>query len=149
MSEFEAAAKLRKWPFYLADLVLSAIAAWVIYRLGPIQGSAHVVIILGCVLAAGWAAWLSVTPWLIEFRAQIQRAENTTLSSSLAQIKDLERVADLIRQANSQWQAVQDASGRTVNAAREISDRMKLESGEFMKFIQSTQNDEQTASHGR
>jgi molecular chaperone GrpE (heat shock protein) len=142
MSDLEAARKLRKWPFYLADLVLSGIAAWVIYRSGPDAGAAHVLIILGCLLAAAWAAWLSVSPWLIEFRANAQSAESSTLSKSLAQIKDLERVADLIRQANSQWQGVQDAAGRTVSAAREISDKMKVESDEFMKFIQNAHNDE-------
>jgi molecular chaperone GrpE (heat shock protein) len=142
MSDLEAARKLRKWPFYLADLVLSGIAAWVIYRSGPDASAAHVLIILGCLLAGAWAAWLSVSPWLIEFRANTQSAESATLSKSLAQIKDLERVADLIRQANSQWQGVQDAAGRTVSAAREISDKMKVESDEFMKFIQNAHNDE-------
>lgn len=142
MSELDAASKLQKWPFYLADLVLSGIAVYVLYRLGTIQGTADIAIAIGCLFAAAWAAWLSITPWLVEYRTQSAQRESTNLRSSLEQIQSIEKVAELIRQANSQWQGVQDAAGRTVNSAREISEKMKVETDEFMNFIQNAHDQE-------
>ncbi|HTG45816.1 MAG TPA: nucleotide exchange factor GrpE, partial [Verrucomicrobiae bacterium] len=142
MSETQAAPRLQKWPFYLADLVLSGIAGYVLYRLGAVQNSSSAVISLACLIAAGWGAWLSISPWLLEYRTQSDLSESTNLKSSLEQIQNLEKVADSIRQANSQWQAVQDASGRTVVAAREIAERMKLETEEFMKFMDNAHEQE-------
>lgn len=142
MSDTQASPKLQKWPFYFADLVLSAIAAYVLWRLGVIQGTTHVAISIACLCAAGWGAWLSITPWLVEYRTRAALAENSGLKSTLEQIHDLERVADMIRQANSQWQGAQDAAGRTVAASREIAEKMKIESDEFMKFIENAHDQE-------
>ncbi len=142
MSEVQAAPKLQKWPFYLADVVLSGIAAYVLTRFGLIQGVTQMVITLGCLSAAAWGAWLSITPWMLEYRTHSALAENNGLKSTLEQIQSLEKVADLIRQANSQWQGVQDASGRTLAGAREIADKMKVETDEFMKFIENAHNQE-------
>jgi molecular chaperone GrpE (heat shock protein) len=142
MSEAQAAPKLPKWPFYLADLVLSGLAAYVLTRLGPFTDTTQVVIAIGCLLAAAWGAWLSIMPWLTEYRTRSVLAESSNLKSTLEQIQSLEKVGDLIRQSNAQWQGVQDASGRTVTAAREISEKMKVETEEFMKFIDSARDQE-------
>ena len=142
MSEAQAAPKLRKWPFYLADLVLSGIAAVMLQRLGPFTDTTQVAIAISCLLAAAWGAWLSIMPWLVEYRTRTEFAEHTNLRGTLEQIQGLEKVADLIRQSNSQWQGVQDASGRSIAAAREIADRMKVESEEFMRFMESSHDQE-------
>jgi molecular chaperone GrpE (heat shock protein) len=93
-------------------------------------------------LAASAAAWISILPWVREFQARAHLAESSNLKSSMDQIKGLDKVADLIRQSNAQWQGIQDASGRTIIAAREISDRMKVEAEEFMKFMAAAQDKE-------
>lgn len=142
MSDARVAAPLPKWPFYLADLALSAVLVFVLYRLGPIEGTTDAVIAVACVFGAGWAAWLSIIPWLNEHRGQVELSDSANLKSSLEQIKSVEKVAELIRQANLQWQSVQDASGRTVTAAKEISDKMKLETEEFMRFLENAHNSE-------
>src|SRR5262245_42737650 len=97
MSEVKAAPKLQKWPFYLADVVLSGIAAYVLSRLGIIQGATAVAICIACLAAAAWGAWLSITPWLTEYRTQSSFAESSNLKSTLEQIENLERVGELIR----------------------------------------------------
>ena len=76
------------------------------------------------------------------YRTHAALAENSSLADTLEQIQSLEKVADLIRQANSQWQGGQDAAGRTVAASQEIAERMKTESGEFMKFIENAHDQE-------
>jgi molecular chaperone GrpE (heat shock protein) len=124
MSDDRAPARLAKWPFYLADLLLCAVIFFVLNQL------------------AAMAAWVSVLPWLKEHQAATQLSDSSNLKSSIEQIKSVEKVADLIRQSNSQWQGVQDASARTLASAREITDKMKVEADEFMKFIASAHDQE-------
>jgi molecular chaperone GrpE (heat shock protein) len=135
-------AKLKKWPFYLADLLLSAVVVFVLYRLGTFEGSSEMILVGLCLAAAAVGAWISIIPWLREHAAGLHLADSTNLKTSLEQIKQVEKVADLIRQANSQWQGVQDASIRTVASAREISDKMKIETDEFMKFMDQARDQE-------
>lgn len=142
MSDDGSSVRLTKWPFYFADLMLSAVAVYVLYRLGTINGPWEMAAAAGCLIAAGWGAWVSIKPWLVEHDARLKLTESSTLKSSLEQIKELDAVAALIRNANSQWQGVQDASGRTVAAAQEIAERMKAETADFMKFIQKAHDQE-------
>lgn len=142
MSDDGSSVRLTKWPFYFADLMLSAVAVYVLYRLGTINGPWEMAAAAGCLIAAGWGAWFSIKPWLVEHDARLKLTESSTLKSSLEQIKELDAVAALIRNANSQWQGVQDASGRTVAAAQEIAERMKAETADFMKFIQKAHDQE-------
>jgi molecular chaperone GrpE (heat shock protein) len=142
MSDDRGPARLAKWPFYLADVLLCAIIFVVLHRLGTFEGTGETVIVAVCLLAGAIAAWLSVLPWLKEHDAAVHLGESKNLKSSLEQIQTVEKVADLIRQSNAQWQGVQEASARTVNSAREITDRMKAEAEEFMKFISNAHDQE-------
>ena len=135
-------ARLAKWPFYLADLLLSAVIIFVLYQLGTFEGTGEMIIVAVCLGGAAVAAWISVVPWLKEHDALVRINDSGNLKSSLEQIKSVEKIADLIRQSNAQWQGVQEASGRTVATAREITDKMKLEADEFMKFIANAHDQE-------
>lgn len=99
-------------------------------------------IVTACLVTAAAAAWISIMPWLKEHDAAVHLTDSSNLKSSLEQIKTVEKVADLIRQSNAQWQGVQEASARTVTSAREITERMKMEADEFMKFISNAHDQE-------
>ena len=142
MSDDREPARLAKWPFYLADLLLSAVIIFVLYQLGTFEGTGEMVIVAVCLGVAAIAAWISVVPWLREHEASVRINDSSNLRSSLEQIKSVEKIADLIRQSNTQWQGVQEASARTVTTAREITDKMKLEADEFMKFIANAHDQE-------
>lgn len=142
MSDVREPARLAKWPFYLADLLLSAVIIFVLYQLGTFEGTTEMVIVAVCLGAAAIAAWISVLPWLKEHDASVKLGDSSNLKTSLEQIKNVDKIADLIRQSNAQWQGVQEASGRTVASAREITEKMKLEADEFMKFIANAHDQE-------
>jgi molecular chaperone GrpE (heat shock protein) len=142
MSDDRGPTRLAKWPFYLADLLLSAVIIFVLYQLGTFEGTTDMVIVAVCIAAAGVAAWISIIPWLKEHEASVHLSDSANLKSSLEQIKSVEKVADLIRQSNAQWQTVQEASARTVASAREITDRMKVEAEEFTKFLSHAHDQE-------
>lgn len=135
MSDDRGPARLPKWPFYVADLLLSAVIIFVLYQLGAFEGTTDMVIVTVCIAGAAIAAWISILPWLKEHQASVRLSDTSNLKTSLEQIKSVEKVADLIRQSNAQWQSVQDASARTVASAREITEKMRVEAEEFMKFI--------------
>ena len=142
MSDDRQPARLAKWPFYLADLLLCAVIFFVLYQLGTFEGTTELLIVVACLGTAAIAAWISILPWLKEHSGAVQVSDSANLRSSLEQIRSVEKVADLIRQSNIQWQGVQDASGKTLNAAREISEKMKVEADEFMKFISQAHDQE-------
>src|SRR5688572_32981152 len=102
MSEQRGSVRLAKWPFYLADLVLSGVVVLVLYRLGSFQGTNEMLIVVACLIVAAIAAWISVLPWLKEHHASVDLGESANLKSSVEQIKGIEKTADLIRQSNAQ-----------------------------------------------
>lgn len=142
MSEQHGSVRLAKWPFYLADLLLSVVVVLVLYRLGTFQGTNEMLIVVACLIVAAIAAWISILPWLKEHHASVDLNESANLKSSVEQIKGIEKTADLIRQSNAQWQGVQEASTKTVASAREISERMRVEAEEFMKFMSNAHDQE-------
>src|SRR5688572_20481402 len=142
MFDQQKSVKLAKWPFYLADVLLSGVIVFVLYQLGTFEGTGEMLIVGGCLAAAAIAAWISIVPWLKEHETSAHLNESSNLKSSVEQIKGIEKTADLIRQSNAQWQGVQEASNRTVTSAREISERMRLEAEEFMKFLSKAHDQE-------
>ena len=142
MSEQHGSVRLAKWPFYLADFLLSGVVVLVLYRLGTFQGTNEMLIVVACLIVAAIAAWISILPWLKEHHASVDLGESANLKSSVEQIKGIEKTADLIRQSNAQWQGVQEASTKTVASAREISERMRVEAEEFMKFMANAHDQE-------
>ncbi len=77
-----------------------------------------------------------MTPFLHEHRAAVKLAEADSLATAVAQIRDLDLIKTQISNATGQWQSVQEHSNNTVNAAKEIADRMKAETQEFLAFLE-------------
>ncbi|MGV3774806.1 MAG: nucleotide exchange factor GrpE [Verrucomicrobiales bacterium] len=134
--------RIPKLPFYGADLIVSAIACYVLYRLGSIDGTYEAIIAAVCLAAAAWGAWLSILPWLTEFRAATKASEADHLVSVFDKLKNLDQVALQIQSANSNWEQAQASSAATVKMARDISEKMRAESEDFMKFFQNTNDQE-------
>src|SRR5687767_5100293 len=109
MSDDRSPARLAKWPFYLADILLCAVIFVVLYQLGTFEGTGDIIIVAICLAGAAVAAWISVVPWLKEHEAAAHFSETSNLKSALEQVKTVEKVADLMRQSNIQWQGVQEA----------------------------------------
>ena len=125
--------KLPKWPFLLSDLCLLALAGVIVYRsawpLGLWQIGA-------CFGAVAIGAWFWILPFLKEYHALQQMAEANALSLAVIELKNVEQVKNQIANATSQWQFIQDQSTQTVQATKEIADRMKAEVREFCAFME-------------
>jgi molecular chaperone GrpE (heat shock protein) len=136
-----AAPTLPKWPFLLGDLLLIGFAGVIIYR-----GATPLSLLDGglALLAALAGAWLSVVPFLRDQQAALKLGEAEALATTVAQIKDLERINKQITDATEQWNTTQEHSTQTVAAAKEMTERMRAELSGFCTFLQKTHDAEKT-----
>ncbi len=136
--------KMSKILLFVFDAVFVGLAAWILYvhkGSGPMtpweMGAVAVCVIAG--------AWLAITPYLTEHRAASQLEETENLNSSLAQIQNLEKIAEQITIATAQWQIAQEQSTKSVEAASAVSARMTAEAKSFAEFMQRA-NDAEKAT---
>lgn len=133
------ASALLKWPFLLADLGLLIGCAWVITQALPAR--AYLVVAVA-VVAWMFGAWLCVLPWLKEFQAAAKRDETEDLTSALEQINKLEEIGARVQAATGSWQSAQDAAARVTATAKELEERIRADSKDFMEFAERIHNDE-------
>jgi len=131
--------KLSKWPFYLGDLLLLVLAAWIMKQSPEPYRATTLLFVVVCV---GTGAWLSVTPFLTQFRASLKFAESDTLITTVAQIENLQRVGEQITTATAQWQILQEQSVKTAAAAQDVAERMGAEAQAFAEFMQKANDAE-------
>jgi molecular chaperone GrpE (heat shock protein) len=133
--------KLSKGLLFVFDVIFVGLAGWIVYAhkdtapLTPWEAGA----VAACVIAG---AWLSITPFMMEYRAAADQEESANLNSSLAQIQNLEKIAEQIAIATAQWQIAQENSTKSIEAAGAIGTRMSAEAKAFAEFMQRTNDTE-------
>ncbi len=108
---------LPKWPFFAGDLLLLGTAVF-ITRGGP-PGLSALCLVSACV-AIG--AVLGVTPFLLEYWALLRIAEAQGLTTVVAQVRDLEKLAAQITGATGRWQEAQEQADKTAGLAKSIAE---------------------------
>jgi molecular chaperone GrpE (heat shock protein) len=131
--------ELAKWPFLLGDLLLLGLAYLIFAKSQLPLGAGQIVSVILCVTAG---AACMIAPFVFEYRASVRLAEANTLTTVVAQIRNLEQVAAQISQATGQWQFIQEAADKTAAAAREIAQRMGDEARAFTEFMQKANEGE-------
>jgi molecular chaperone GrpE (heat shock protein) len=126
-------------PFVLGDLLLLA-AAWLIFQNSSRPMASFAV--AGMAFCVTLGAWFSVWPLVLRHRADVKLLETAALQDALAQIQNLEQLAGRIAAATGHWQTAQEHAAETVNAAREVSERMAAEKQEFMAFLEKANDAE-------
>ncbi len=124
-----------KWPFLLANGLLIAIAAAVVYRADHPISQIETCLAVGCV-ALG--ALLGCLPFILEYRATAKLIEVNAVGTVAEQLRDLKKYSEQIAGATDQWARVQEATKghaeQTTAAAKEIAERMTDEIREFNEF---------------
>lgn len=135
------APKLTKWPFLMGDLLLVAAACFILTQSRlPLTPSALGLVVL-CVLCG---AFLSILPFILEYRAVTRIVEAASLTTVVSQLKQLETVAGQISAATGRWQNAQDAAENTAAAAKSIAERMSAEVKAFTEFMQRANDTEKS-----
>src|SRR6266404_4320050 len=135
----KASAKLSKLPFYFADALLLG-AALFIYNQSPHPLGAWQTGLI--VLSVACGAWISVLPFVLEYRARVKVAEAGALTTVIAQIQNVEAIAGQISGATGQWQTVQEQASQTAATARQVTERMAAEAKGFAEFMQRANDSE-------
>ena len=127
--------KIPKWPFLLANALLLAAAAVLVYQ------AAHPISELEIGLAIGGVALgalLGCLPFILDYRATAKLIEVNAVGTIAEQLNDLKKYSSQIAAATDQWALVQEATkgntDKTVAAARDIAGRMTEEIREFNEF---------------
>ena len=127
--------KLAKWPFFLGDVLMVSVAIAVLtYSQKPLGLWPAVV----CSASVGLGAWLSIIPFLAEYRGALKLGESAHLLDIVNQVNRIEAVAAQVAGATSQWQGVHEHATKAVESARQISDKMTVETAEFRAFIEKS-----------
>jgi molecular chaperone GrpE (heat shock protein) len=133
------APKISKWPFFLGDALLLALAWLISSQSRTPTGAIELCVYVACV-AVG--AWISITPFLKEYQAELKFAEADNLVSVTSQLKNLEQLSNQIGYATSQWQGIRESADKTATTARNIAEGMASEVKAFNEFIQKTNDGE-------
>jgi len=131
--------KLSKWPFYLGDILLLAVAVWIMWST---RQPFHPAALFFLVASVGAGGWLCVTPFLAEHRGAMKLSETGALTTAVEQIQKVQAVGQQIAVATGNWQMLQEQSAKTALAAREIGERMTAEAQAFTEFMEKANDSE-------
>lgn len=131
--------KTAKWPFFVGDALLIGLA-WFFYAQAstPFDGPT----LTACVACIAIGAMLGITPFIMDYRAEVRLAESNGLTDTLDQIRGLETIAAAVASATGKWQGVHERAGEAVDSARQVSEIMSGEMKSFMEFLEKANDSE-------
>ena len=97
-----------------------------------------------CAACVALGAALGVTPCLLEYRAVTRLTEADRLAQALLQIENIEIIGRQINQATASWQSAHEHASQTVDAAREIAERITTEARAFGDFLRKSNDAEKS-----
>lgn len=130
-----------KWPFVVGDAILLGLIA-VLFRQTKLPLDHQSLLIFAGLCALG--ALVLMLPAILEYLALTRLSHSEALTSAVDPLRNLEQLTAQIALATSQWQGVHEHSGKTVAAAREISERMTAEATSFREFLQKANDSEKS-----
>jgi molecular chaperone GrpE (heat shock protein) len=139
MSAGTVSPKLPKWPFFLFDTLL-LVLAYLFYWQSKTPMSPWDMFF--CALCVVLAALIGVAPWLLEHRSATRLTEADRLTNAVLQIQNLEIIGRQIQGATANWQTAHEHANKSVEAAREIGDRITAEARAFADFLKKANDTE-------
>jgi molecular chaperone GrpE (heat shock protein) len=137
---YQTEVKLPKWPFFLGNAILLALAGLMTGHGGKTaSGHWDAIFVATCGVIG---VVISSAPYLLEYFAAVRLVETGALVSTVQEIRNLELVAVQINAATARWQVVQEHSTNSVTAAKEIAEKMGAEAAAFSEFLQKSNDSE-------
>jgi molecular chaperone GrpE (heat shock protein) len=127
------------WPFLVADAFFLAVGSFLFWQASrPLHWWEAGCLIVCAALGAG----AFVTPFLIRAANSKTLLQAQTLANMVEKIQKLDQLAVQISYSTGQWQTIQDASAKTVQTAKELSQAMTTELTGFTEFVQKANDAE-------
>jgi len=121
-----------KWPFLVGDMLLLVAAVAVQFQSpAPLTLWHHLLTIA----AVGLGASLLAMPYILEHKGEVRLLDSAQLTSSLAQIHKLEALGQNVAASTAHWQSIHDQNNRTVLHAREVAEKMSVETRQLAEAI--------------
>lgn len=131
--------KLPKWPFVAADALLVAAAVFVFWQ-GARPLSFREMLLIVCCAAAG--AFLSILPYVLEYRAAALLVQSDRLVSAMQRLDKVEGLAEQVNTATGRWGMIQEEAEKTAKAAKSVADGMTTELKNFTAFMTKANDSE-------
>lgn len=117
-----------KWPFLMCDLLFLTLAGWLGWQIKPPLEPWQV----GCIFAAvAFGALFAAAPFYWEYRAEAKAVEIAQLTSVVKEVGKMEEVAHQIAGCSENWHDAQEASEKSVAAARKIAQQVGEDAKDF------------------
>ena len=94
------APSLPKWPFFLGDALLLGMAGFIGYQSKFVLGHWELCFVVLCVIGG---ALLGIAPFLLEYDALVKLTESGSLTTAMAQLRNLEAIAGQSSGATGRW----------------------------------------------
>ena len=133
MANSFGAPQVKKWPFFVGDLLLVVVAGWILVMSDYQPSGSNLAILVSCV---GLGIFFGVLPFLAEFREESRRFDGTQLKSTLEQIQQLESVGELVSSASVQWQEIQGRCESVVKTAGDLANRTQAETDRLIEITE-------------
>ena len=131
-----------KWPFLLADfsvLVAAAGLAWLAHN-RELPWSLGLAAVIAAAVMAG--AWILITPFLRDHDARLKLQEQAGLADTVAQIRQMEKVAASVATTSNQVASSQTGLTNAIEASRSLVGVMHEERQAFTEFLQRRDDQE-------
>ena len=128
-----------KWPFFLGDAALVALAGFIFTMKSPSVGHWE---LIACALCVALGAAFGVWPFVLDHRERVKRLDTEVLGSVGEKFQNLDSLAAQISSATNEWQRVHLQAEKTATSAQEITDRMAAEVRDFTAFMQKANDSE-------
>ena len=125
---------MNKIPFILGDLILLALASWIIVDHGGLPDGSRLILVVVCILCG---VIFSVLPFLFDHRADLKREEWDGMASVGEQMQHLPGLEQQIHQATGRWQGIQEECQKAVSEAAKVTQSLREESVRILEVMQS------------
>ncbi len=132
---------MQKWPFLIGDII-ALVACYVIYNMGGETFETGKAV--ACVACVVFGAIFSAYPFIQEYRMDARFAEADQLAEVTQFMDRLEKVKNGVTVATAHLETAQDFSEKTIDASREIAERMTEEAKAFAEFMAKANDTEKS-----
>lgn len=131
--------RVPKWPFIAGDMLLVMTAGMLVWTTArPLTLDVAAL----CVIAVVFAALIGLTPYVMEYHAQMKLAEARLLADGFRKLEQLESLVSMISAATAQWFGIHDLAKQALAAAKDVTEQMTAEATAFREFLQKANDSE-------
>jgi hypothetical protein len=134
-----------RWPFFVGDVLVLAIAWIAVSRGEAPPGLGAIIVAFVCVLIG---VALAIAPFLLDYDARLRLAEAAAREANEAQARRLAQTAEQLAHAVSRSQSTEEQAGHALGTLEEMADKLTAHAEELAQSISRAAEREQASQKG-